>query len=67
MMHVISVRKHQAPKGALRRHRLTSGEDQITVGQKAPSAIRRIKTVVCQEGNYTQAWSSESTERHKVH
>ena len=60
------VRKHRAPKGALR-PTIGATVGRPMPGQKAPSAKRCIKTVVTW-GDW-QAWSdrSESTERQKVH
>ena len=60
------VRKHRAPKGALRLvavpHRLI-----VYVGQKAPSAKRCIKTGSTGRARCRGARRSESTERQKVH
>ena len=61
-----SVRKHQAPKGALRLGRVMSAPEGLKVSQKAPSAKRCIKT----KGFHDEiplGVESESTERQKVH
>ena len=59
------VRKHQAPKGALRLDGLNSIALRLD-GQKAPSAIRCIKTK-CVCSRTSPPGMSESTKRHKVH
>ena len=62
------VRKHRAPKGALRHAYLCIAADDVVAGQKAPSAKRCIKT-----GGFASSVElvlvrrSESTERQKVH
>ena len=60
------VRKHRAPKGALR-HLLLTLEGASRLRQKAPSAKRCIKTD--NEDNFAPRTddTSESTERQKVH
>ena len=61
------VRKHRAPKGALRQVALIDHEDICVVSQKGPSAKKCIKTnrtVVC---CVDRDRASESTERQKVH
>ena len=60
------VRKHRAPKGALRQSGAI-GPVPSSIRQKAPSAKRRIKTSgsVCRQQEFEP--ESESTERQKVH
>ena len=60
------VRKHRAPKGALRRHDLKVFMVGHPARKKALSAIRCTKTQASQEAQ--KAWDpgSESTERQKV-
>ena len=62
------VRKHRAPKGALRLTCLVDAVEPVRICQKAPSAKRCIKLrrqtvpVVV-----PHCFESESTERQKVH
>ena len=59
------VRKHRAPKGALRLRSLLDHRRAVT-GQKAPSAKRCIKTCGWKPSRSAHSLS-ESTERQKVH
>ena len=61
------VRKHRAPKGALRRSIGCVGTATPTIGQKAPSAKRCIKTSGSKDVIGSPVFRSESTERQKVH
>ena len=60
------VRKHRAPKGALRHVEERDRSIPVFLCQKAPSTKRRIKTIDNQSPNHLSSWS-ESTERQKVH
>ena len=63
----INVRKHRAPKGALRPR---SGRCMVRgclASQKAPSAKRCIKTLTATKREVGVGCESESTERQKVH
>ena len=62
---IVVVRKHRAPKGALRRGKASSPARRHS-GQKAPSAKRCIKTLKPFLVLLNTA-ESESTERQKVH
>ena len=44
------VRKHRAPKGALRRTLVTTWHRNLFSGRKAPSAKRRINTCASSSG-----------------
>ena len=63
---MLVVRKHRAPKGALRL--LAQGAEEVSdEGQKAPSAKRCIKTAPDRRARVRDLPGSESTERQKVH
>ena len=61
------VRKHRAPKGALRRSGVGTGLGSGVGDQKAPSAKRCIKTIEDLMPSQIDVMASESTERQKVH
>ena len=61
----VTVRKHRAPKGALKPSTCLSLARSL-ICQKAPSAKRYIKTVPSASWT-TDEQGSESTERQKVH
>ena len=63
----VAVRKHRAPKGALRLNAILSSNGAVLLRQKAPSAKRCIKTVLCLASLAKRVPVSESTERQKVH
>ena len=63
----IRVRKHRAPKGALRPRANATDKDFATLCQKAPSAKRCIMTIGRILNSATCSAVSESTERQKVH
>ena len=60
------VRKHRAPKGALRRRRARMIRFVLS-GQKAPSAKKCIKTDASHVIARQLVRESESTERQKAH
>ena len=62
----VGVRKHRAPKGALRPVLDGFGTLFQVASQKAPSAKRCIKTLPGQCSRASLE-ASESTERHKAH
>ena len=62
-----TVRKHRAPKGALRLVALDAGKFVVDLCQKAPSVKRRIKTIERDGSGGSVDLESESTERQKVH
>ena len=62
-----SVRKHRAPKGALRPMRSEDNVARPLMSQKAPSAKRSIMTIGRILNSATCSAVSESTERQKVH
>ena len=64
---VLPVRKHRAPKGALRPTEIDACLSGIPARQKAPSAKRCIKTEEHDIGALDALDVSESTERQKVH
>ena len=67
-MIIFLVRKHRAPKGALRLDDLIANTLDVFIGQKAPSAKRCIKTVPFVFPFLMAGCGlSESTERQKVH
>ena len=63
-----AVRKHRAPKGALRPHTAAiHGAPTSQSDQKAPSAKRCIMTSTNTPADVVNLYRSESTERQKVH
>ena len=66
MIFLVLVRKHRAPKGALR-HDIIDVARVPRRGQKAPSAKRCIKTAAFDGASRDDDRLSESTERQKVH
>ena len=62
----MQVRKHRAPKGALRHGTERIVRIILHLRQKAPSAKRCIKTPARQRGS-SAGGGSESTEHQKVH
>ena len=60
------IRKHRAPKGALRRAVVTAGV-AVEFCQKAPSAKRCIKTPGSGHPQPEHYAGSESDERHQVY
>ena len=63
----VKVRKHRAPKGALRLADHVHAVDSDKASQKAPSATRRMKTRPSRTLSLDPRSTSESTERQKVH
>ena len=66
-MRVFLVRKHRAPNGALRLDVLDTQGELASARQKAPSAIRRIKTELDERSLCLVLRLSEITEYQKVH
>ena len=64
---LLLVRKHRAPKGALRPRSNERNQCALTLGQKSPSAKRCTKTLPCRVVRDPVYLKSEITERQKVH